>query len=64
MYKKALTKSGFNHNIIYTPVIESNNSERKKIRERKIIWFNPPYSMNVETNIGKIKIGKKAFSTQ
>ena len=64
MYKKALTKSGFNHNIIYTPVIESNNSERKKIRERKIIWFNPPYSMNVETNIGKIKIAKKVFSTQ
>ena len=22
-------------------------------RRRKIIWFNPPYSKNVETNIGK-----------
>ena len=25
----------------------------KKVRQRKIIWFNPPYSMNVETNIRK-----------
>ena len=22
----------------------------KKVRQRKIIWFNPPYSMNVETH--------------
>ena len=62
MYKEALTTSGFN-DIIYTPVIESNNSERKKAKERKIIWFNPPYSMNVETNIGKtfLKLVKKHF---
>ena len=26
----------------------------KNKRKRKIIWFNPPYSMNVKTNIGKI----------
>ena len=25
----------------------------KRTRKRKIIWFNPPYSMNVKTNIGK-----------
>ena len=28
MYKEALTKSGFNDDMIFTPVIESNNSER------------------------------------
>ena len=49
MYKEALTKSGFNDDIIYTPIIESNNSERKNTRKRKIIWFNPPYSMDMET---------------
>ena len=61
MYKEALTKSGFD--MIYTPVIESNNLERKNTRKRKIIWFNPPYSMNVETNIGKtfLKLVKKHF---
>ena len=26
----------------------------KKIRQRKIIWFNPPYNVKVETNIGKM----------
>ena len=52
MYKEALTKSGFNDNIIYTPVIKSNNSE-KKDQERKITWLNPPYPMNVETNFGE-----------
>ena len=64
MYKEALIKSGFNDDITYTPVIESNNSERKNSRKRKIIWFNPPYSMNVEANIGKtfLKLVKKHFA--
>ena len=63
MYKEAITKSGFNDDIIYTPLIESNNSKRQNTRKRKIIRFNPPYSMNVETNIGKIflKLVKKHF---
>ena len=25
----------------------------RKNRERNIIWFNPPYSMNIQTNIGR-----------
>ena len=25
----------------------------KNTRTRKITWFNPPFSMNVATNIGK-----------
>ena len=54
MYKEALTKSRFTDNIIHTPVIKSNNSERNKTRKRKIIWLNPPYSMNAETIIAKI----------
>ena len=24
-----------------------------RVRQRKIIWFNPPFSVNVEINIGK-----------
>ena len=63
MYMEAITKSGLNNDIIYTPVVESNNSERNKTRKRKIICFNPPYSMNVEINIGKtfLKLVKKHF---
>ena len=36
MYKEALTKSGINDDIIYNPVLESNNSGRKNTRKRKI----------------------------
>ena len=63
MYKKVLTKSGFNDDITYTPVIQSHNSERKNIRRRKVIWFNPLYSMNMETNIDKafLKLAKSIF---
>ena len=25
----------------------------RKNRQRNIIWFNPPYSMNIQTNIGR-----------
>ena len=34
-----------------------------KVRQRKIIWFNPPCSVNVETNIGKtfLKLLDKHF---
>ena len=34
-------------------ISEERNNEKRK-RKRKIIWFNPPYSKNVKTNIGKI----------
>ena len=63
MYKESLTTSRFNDDIIYTTVIQSNNSERKNIRKRNIIWFNPPYSMNVEISFGKafLKLVKKHF---
>ena len=63
MYKEALTKSGFNDDVIYTAVTESNNSERKKTGKRKIVRFSPPYSMNVETNVGKtfLKLVKSIF---
>ena len=27
---------------------------KKRRRKRNIIWFNPPYSANVKTNIGKV----------
>ena len=63
MYKEAFTKSAFNDDIIYTPATETNNSERYKTRKRKIIRFNPPYFMVVETNNGKtfLKLVKNHF---
>ena len=63
MHKETLTISGFNDDIFYNPVLESNNSERKNPTKRKVIWFDPPYSMNVQTNIGKrfFKLVKSIF---
>ena len=31
----------------------SDEENQKRKRKRNIIWFNPPYSKNVKTNIGK-----------
>ena len=51
-YQEALQSSGYIHKLEYTPHIEHRvNSKRK--RKRKILWFNPPFSKSVETDLGK-----------
>ena len=65
VYEKVLKNSGFSEKISYVEKDEPSEQHRnnKKKRKRNIIWFNPPYSVNVKTNIGKIffKIMKKSF---
>ena len=55
-HKSALKQSGHDEKFMYTerkkPVAHTAQNSRKK-RQRKIIWFNPPFSMNVQTNIGR-----------
>ena len=51
VYQAALQTSGHKKTMNYTP-----SKEKKKRRKRKVIWFNPPYSSNVKTNIGKVFI--------
>ena len=48
-HNNALKKSGFNENIKYSP---SQLKERNI--KRQIIWFHPPYSVNVKTKVGKL----------
>ena len=57
-YNNALTKSGHTEKLSYL-----NNPPKRKTRKRKVIWFNPPFSMNVKTNIGKMFLAlvKKHF---
>ena len=50
MYKKALISSGHDNKLKF----DQNKNLPKRTRKRKTIWFNPPYSMSVQTNIGKI----------
>ena len=51
-YEKALQEAGHHTDLKYTPKHENNNS-RQHQRKRRIIWFNPPFSQHVTTNIGK-----------
>ena len=48
-YNTALKKSGFNENIKYSP-----GQLKQRNRKRQIICFNPPCSVNVKTNVGKL----------
>ena len=52
LYNNALSSSGFKDKIKFNPDFNKNIC-RNKNRKRKIMWFNPPYSSNVSTNIGK-----------
>ena len=58
-YNDVLSASGYKENLTY----QQDLTPSKKVRQRKIIWFNPSYSENVETNIGKtfLKLVDKHF---
>ena len=47
----ALKKSGYNNKLNY--VETENNQNTRNNRKRNIIWYNPPFSLNVETSIAK-----------
>jgi hypothetical protein len=51
-YQDALRKSGYDHQLEYSIPITTNNGKTPG-RARNITWFNPPFSKNVTTNIGK-----------
>ena len=54
-YNKALRFSGYEDNINYInrSTADAHNYKNKNKRRRNITWFNPPFSNNVATNIGK-----------
>ena len=58
-YQKALTESGYKEELKYMPP----QPKKKKARQRKVLWFNPPYNLEVKTNIaGKfLKLIDKHF---
>ena len=60
-YDSILQDCGFNENIKYCPE-ESVSSRRRKNHSRNI-WYNPPFSKNVKTNVGKhfFKLLKRHF---
>ena len=55
MYNNALKRSGFDQPLHYNDEIKSShvNKEKNSKRGRKITWFNPPFNMNVKTNVAR-----------
>ena len=51
-YETALHQSNYNVKLDYTPETPTTNSQKRNHR-RKIIWFNPPFSKNVRSNIAR-----------
>ena len=49
MYQKALREAGYSDKLEFSKP-ESKEKKRRN-RSRKIVWFNPPFSKNVSTNL-------------
>ena len=60
-YQHALEECGHRHKLLYNP--QQSQRGRRRTRQRKVVWFNPPWSFNIKTNIaGKfISLLKKHF---
>ena len=60
-YQEALRKSGFDHKLEFKP--PEPPKPKKKLRKKEVIWFNPPFSCNVKTNIGRefLKLLDRSF---
>ena len=52
-YQRALEHSGYNYKLKFQLSTSPSNTSQRQKRQRNITWYNPPYSKNVATNIGK-----------
>ena len=64
LYQNALHISGYNHTLSFSSQSARPSSSRKN-RPRNVIWYNPPFSRNVATNVGQsfFKILDEEFPT-
>ena len=53
-YQAALREAGYTYNLEYEEPSwdTTTTTQGRKNRKRKIIWFNPPFSKTVKTNVG------------
>ena len=60
LYENALKSAGHEHLLHYT------EQKRRRPRNRKVLWFNPPFSKSVKTDIGRmfLKMVRKHFTPQ
>ena len=50
VYQRALQNSGYRTELQYRP---STTAKKGRKRMKKIVWFNPPFSKTVTTNVGQ-----------
>ena len=50
-YQEALMKSGYAHQLQFALPTQQNSGKRN--RSRKLTYFNPPFSLNVSSNVGQ-----------
>ena len=50
-YKEAMRRSGHSGELQYN---SPPDTHKRKPRKRNIVWFNPPFSEHVKSNIGKV----------
>ena len=53
IYESALKHSGFDKELQYQEPGAHSTQKKKAGTKRHVTWFNPPFSSNVETYIGK-----------
>eukprot|EP00794_Sanderia_malayensis_P008522 gene8522-biopygen6821 len=63
-YSETLKSSGYTESLSFNKHRQTTQPRRN--RKRNIIWYNPPFSSNVKTNIGKtfLKLVSKHFPQQ
>ena len=52
-YEGKLKNAGYNNELNFTPNNNLDNNKSKN-RSRNILWYNPPFSKNVKTNLAKM----------
>ena len=53
LYNHAVKQSNFDFSLHHEPPPAYCNTSTRRNRQRHVIWFNPPYSKNVKTNIAR-----------
>ena len=63
-YQEAIKNSGYDFKLKFDPTASEPNPKSRQ-RKRHILWFNPPYSTSVKTNVGGqfLKLLDKHFPT-
>ena len=51
-YQAELDRCGFAHKLEFKPRNGESNNKKGKNSKKLVSWFNPPYSMDIETNVG------------